>query len=253
MILFLAGTSDSRAVAEMLKSAGIELELSVVSTYGQMLAEAKGLSCRAGALDEAGLVAWIKEHTCTAIVDGTHPYAIVATQTALKAAEQTDIPYLRLERKEEPLPQESWIYRVKTIEEAAKKAFELGTCIFLTTGSKTLGTFKNAQTEKSRLIARILPEPDGISQARELGFLPRDIIGMEGPFTKEMNEALFKNSLADVVVLKNSGKAGGTSEKLAACRALGIKAVILERSRLVLPNQYETGEELLEALQKLLK
>ena len=104
MILFLAGTSDSRIVAEMLQSAGVELELSVVSTYGQMLAEAKGLSCRVGALDDAGLVDWIKEHNCTAIVDGTHPYAIAATQTALKAAEQTGIPYLRLERKEESLP-----------------------------------------------------------------------------------------------------------------------------------------------------
>ena len=92
MILFLAGTSDSRAVAEMLQSAGIDLELSVVSAYGQMLAVAKGLPCRAGALDEAGLASWIKEHHCKALVDGTHPYAIAATQTALKAAEQVGIP-----------------------------------------------------------------------------------------------------------------------------------------------------------------
>ena len=151
------------------------------------------------------------------------------------------------------MPDEPWLFRVETMEEAAAKAFELGTCIFLTTGSRTLGIFKKAQTEKSRLIARILPEPDGIGQARELGFMPRDIIGMEGPFSKELNEALFKNSLADVVVLKNSGKAGGTSEKLAACKALGIKAVVVDRPKLALPNQYETGEELLEALQKLLK
>ena len=253
MILFLAGTSDSRIVAEMLQSAGVELELSVVSTYGQMLAEAKGLSCRVGALDDAGLVDWIKEHNCTAIVDGTHPYAIAATQTALKAAEQTGIPYLRLERKEESLPEESWLYRVETMEDAAEKAFALGSCIFLTTGSRTLSVFKKAQTAESRLIARILPEPDGIGQARDLGFLPRDIIGMEGPFTKEMNEAFFINSLADVVVLKNSGKAGGTGEKLAACKALGLKAVVVDRPRLALPNRYETGEELLEALKNLLK
>jgi precorrin-6A/cobalt-precorrin-6A reductase len=40
---------------------------------------------------------------------------------------------------------------------------------------------------------------------------------------------MFREDRADYVVMKNSGQKGGTSEKIAACRQLGIKPVVIER------------------------
>ena len=42
---------------------------------------------------------------------------------------------------------------------------------------------------------------------------------------------MFKEFQADYVVLKNSGKRGGTEEKVEACHRLGITPIIIERKR----------------------
>ena len=249
MILFLAGTSDSRAAATFLKDAGVELTLSTVSSYGRILAEAEGLICRDGILDQSGLVKWLKENRGTMLIDGTHPYATAASLAALGAAKEAGVSYIRLERPERPIPVAPWIHSVMSTEEAAKKAFELGKSVLLTTGSRTLKIFVEAKPEDGRLVARILPEPDGIGDARNLGFLPRDIIAMEGPFSQEMNEALIRHVGAQVVVMKNSGDAGGTFEKLAACETMGIAAVVIDRPQIQFPKVVETKEELLALIQ----
>lgn len=250
MILFLAGTSDSRAVAAKLKEAGVSLVLSTVSPYGRVLAEAEGLECRDGALDVFGLEKWLRENKASLLVDGTHPYAVVASQTAMDAAEAAGISYIRLERPEKEIKTASWIYRVRSTEDAAEKAFELGSTILLTTGSRTLSVFMNRKPEKSRLIARILPEPEGIATARNLGFLPRDVIGMEGPFSEEMNMALIRHVQADVMVMKNSGGAGGTFEKLTACEKEKIFAVVIDRPQLNYPLVFEDGALLLQYIKQ---
>lgn len=250
MILFLAGTSDSRAVAGKLKEAGITLILSTVSPYGRVLAEAEGLECRDGALDTLGLVKWLQENKASLLVDGTHPYAIAASQTAMEAAEAAEVSYVRLERPEKEIQEASWIHRVQSTEEAAEKAFELGTSVLLTTGSRTLSVFMNQKPEDTRVIVRILPEPEGMMEARNLGFLPRDIIGMEGPFSEEMNRALIDHVQADVMVMKNSGDAGGTFEKLSACEKEKISAVVIDRPRLKYPLVFEDGNSLLEYIKK---
>lgn len=250
MILFLAGTSDSRAVAGDLKQAGFSLVLSTVSPYGRVLAEAEGLECRDGALDAPALVKWLGENKADLLIDGTHPYAVAASRIAMEAAEAAGVRYIRLERPEKEIKKASWIHRVGSTEEAAKKAFELGSTILLTTGSRTLSVFVNHKPENARLIARILPEPEGMTEARNLGFLPRDLIGMEGPFSEEMNRALIHHVHADVMVMKNSGDAGGTFEKLAACKKEGIAAVVIDRPRLNYPLIFEDGKSLLEYMEK---
>lgn len=250
MILFLAGTSDSRAVAAKLKEAGYSLVLSTVSPYGRVLAEAEGLECRDGALDAPALVKWLTENKARLLIDGTHPYAVAASKTAMEAAKAAGISYIRLERPEKAIKEASWIHRVQSTEEAAEKAFELGSSVLLTTGSRTLSIFMNRKPEATRLIARILPEPEGMTEARNLGFLPRDLIGMEGPFSEEMNRALIHHVEADVMVMKNSGDAGGTFEKLTACEKEGIFAVVIDRPQLKYPLVFENGTSLLQYIEQ---
>ena len=52
---------------------------------------------------------------------------------------------------------------------------------------------------------------------------------MQGPFSYESNLALLRQTGAAYMVTKESGKAGGFAEKLAAAEAAGVKTVIIGR------------------------
>ena len=67
-----------------------------------------------------------------------------------------------------------------------------------------------------RLYARILPVRPSLDRALDLGYLPAHIICMQGPFTTELNAAMFRQTGARYVVTKNSGRTGGFQEKLEA-------------------------------------
>ena len=56
---------------------------------------------------------------------------------------------------------------------------------------------------------------------------------MQGPFSREFNQAVFAAYRAEVVVTKNSGAIGGTDEKLMAAMELGLKLIVVERPALV--------------------
>ena len=63
----------------------------------------------------------------------------------------------------------------------------------LTTGSKTLADFCgriSRSTENTRLIARMLPRVDNMEKCEELGLPQKNIVAIQGPFTKEFNKAL---------------------------------------------------------------
>jgi len=68
-----------------------------------------------------------------------------------------------------------------------------------------------------------------LARCEFLGFKPNQIIAAQGPFSQEWDEAMFKQLRIDVVVTKESGKVGGTLEKVQACHRLNIPLVILKR------------------------
>ena len=80
--------------------------------------------------------------------------------------------------------------------ESTEKAAELlsGTegNIFLTTGSKELSKFTVIPDYQERLFARVLSIPSVISSCAELGIEGKHLIGMQGPFSTEINEAMLQ-------------------------------------------------------------
>jgi len=56
-----------------------------------------------------------------------------------------------------------------------------------------------------------------------------DIVAMLGPVSEELNYQMFRDFKADYVVMKDSGKEGGTLEKINACKRLGITPVVILR------------------------
>ena len=112
---------------------------------------------------------------------------------------------------------------VENYEEAAKVASEKKGVIMLTTGSKTLDIFTRRLLDlpNTRVIARMLPRIDNMEKCEKLGFAQKDIVAIQGPFTKEFNKAaLYKQYGVTMMITKESGKVGSVDEKLEAAREL---------------------------------
>lgn len=235
MIWVMAGTQDGREAAMMLAEERQETVLvSVVSSYGAALASVPGLEVYTGRLNQAGMVQMIQEKGISLLVDASHPYAAVATETAMLAAKEAGIPYIRYERAETPLPFYDKLYRTQSEAEAAEVAGKLASTlnkkVYLTTGSKTLPIFKKATAlAEMEVWTRVLPTSEVLRECEELGFTPKYVVAVQGPFSYAMNHAMFKDTEADVVVMKNSGLVGGSDTKFEAAMDLGLHIVVIDR------------------------
>ena len=238
MIFTAAGTQDGREIVRCLCAAGYDVAASVVSSYGQqLLAEQRGkggghLLINDTPLDEEGLRFFFKEHGIRAFVDATHPYAVNVSRNAMTACAAEGIPYIRFERDLTDISYEH-VHLVHSYEEAAETA-----------GSRNLERFVRAEPlADSTLIARVLPTADVIALCEGLGLTPAQIIAMQGPFSRELNRAMYEKYKADVIVTKNSGTIGGTDAKFQAAEDLGLPVIVIDRPVLDYPHLAHTFEE----------
>ena len=251
MILVLAGTLDGREIAAGLTEAGYEVLASVVSDYGRVLAEQSGVKAQAAAMTAEELEQFIRSKGIQLIIDATHPYAVNVSQNAAQAAAQANIPCLRYERPVSALPVYEKMILAKDMQEAASRAVQAGKTIFLTTGSHTLPVFRAAaKGVNCRLIARVLPQPDVIFACLAAGFSPADIVAIQGPFSEELNRALFREFQSDVMVTKNSGAVGGTDSKIAAAMALDMTVVVVGRPQSRADTVFGSVADLLDYMKR---
>ncbi|QDR80360.1 precorrin-6A reductase [Sporomusa termitida] len=247
MILVLAGTLDGRELAAKLTAMGYPVVVSVISDYGRNLAEAPGLSVLVGQLALEDMKQLIGARAIKVLVDASHPYAVNGSINAMAACEATGIQYIRYERAEVSVPADySRLYTAGNAGEAAIIAAGLGRVIFLTTGSRTLGLFKNEPLLAScRLIARVLPQPEVIAECIELGFNPGDIVAMQGPFSHCFNVAMFKEYATEVIITKNSGSIGGADTKISAAVELNLPVIVIGRPAVAYKNLCLTRQEVI--------
>lgn len=233
MIWVISGTQDGRELAgELCRVSGEDVVVTVVSNYGKLLAAEAVDEVLVGRFTQADMENLIRVKEIRCVVDASHPYAAIVSETARAAAAACKIDYLRYERPEVELPAYEKLHHVSNEAEAAELAGRLGERIYLTTGSKTLRTFMTAPalTEKE-VWARVLPTVEVLMICEELGLTPKYIVAVQGPFSYEMNLAMFVDTAADVVVMKNSGLVGGTDTKLAAAMAAGLEIIVIDRPK----------------------
>ncbi|SHE36854.1 precorrin-6A/cobalt-precorrin-6A reductase [Thermoanaerobacter uzonensis DSM 18761] len=246
MILVLAGTKDGREIAERLKFKGFEVIASTVTDYGASLFS-EGIKVHKGAMDELSLVNFIYKNNIDIVVDATHPFAKDVSINAINACNKTGIKYIRHER-------ESLYYYnaivVKSFEEAAEECKKYDS-IFLTVGSKNLEKFRGLWEIGKKVTARVLPLSNVIKKCEDLGLKPKDIIAMEGPFTKELNYQMFKERNAEVVVTKDSGIVGGVLEKFEAAKMLGIPVILIKRPDINYPVVVTDVDSLINEVTKI--
>ncbi|WP_139488618.1 precorrin-6A reductase [Brevibacillus dissolubilis] len=250
MILFLAGTSDARELAVLLQNEGYPLIATVVTDSAAKSLQDEQIQVRVGRLPQPEMVAFAKEQGVTTIVDASHPFAEEASKNAMAAAEELGVPYIRYERETRSYIHHPNVQIVPDYQTAALAAKERKGVVMLTTGSKTLGIFAKhlIGDPDIRLVARMLPRKDNMEKCEELGVEQKNIVAMQGPFSKEMNAALYQHYGVTTMITKESGQVGAVDEKLEAAMELGIFTIMIDRPKLTYGALYSDFDGVLQAL-----
>ena len=82
---------------------------------------------------------------------------------------------------------------------------------------------------------RLAPDPLHLQRALDLGIPRSRLCAMQGPFSQQANETLWRDWGIDCVVTKQSGTAGGYPAKAAAAAALGIPLIVVDRPQVDYP------------------
>lgn len=238
-VAVFAGTTEGRLLCERLAAAGVAARAFAATDYGGGLLDGlPGIVVHAGRLDATGMereLAGVR-----VVVDATHPYAVEAGRNVRAAAERAGARYVRLARSGSALPEDAVV--VGSVAEAAGFLAGVEGNALVCTGSKELSAYCAVPDFSERLYVRTLPGLEALRAVLDLGFPPAHVICMQGPHSREMNVATLRFARASWLVTKDSGRAGGMEEKLAAAREAGATAVVVAR-----PVESEEGVGLDEA------
>lgn len=244
VIWLIGGTSEGRALIKALANFDVQLFVSVATDYGAGLIEPQdNLTVLAERMDLAKMRQFLQAHNPACVIDATHPYATIVTATVQEACALENAKYLRLLR---PVGEAEDAICVHDFSEAVELLNHVEGNIFLTTGSKNLKDFTAVENYKERIALRVLPMESSLESALKLGYRPANIVCMQGPFSKEMNDATLKKFGSKFMVTKDSGEAGGFAEKIAAAKEAGAKIIVVGRQA---EEQGEGYEEILKYLQ----
>lgn len=250
MILVLAGTSDARELAVRIKETGYELLSTVVTDSAAKSMEEAGLPVQVGRLTAQDLVSLIAEKGIRCVVDATHPFAEEASKNAMAASQEAGVPYIRYERESLSAPGSEKLIVVEDYVQAAELAAKKKGVIMLTTGSKTLKIFTDRLLglPDTTLVARMLPRLDNMQKCEELGLEQKNIVAMQGPFSKELNKALYDHYKVTLMITKESGKVGAFDEKVEAALEMGIETIVIGRPKIEYGEKFSDYESVLNQL-----
>ncbi len=247
MILILGGTKESHDICDYLLSHNIDFILSVATDYALQTFEAYKENIIMGKMDKTNLIDFCKNNNINLIIDITHPYAYMVSQNAIDASYELGIDYYRYERHQNDNDTIEGIYYVKTHEEAIELAIKLSNSIFLTVGSNNAHIYA-PYINQAELYIRVLPKSDIIKKCEELGFKNKNIIAMQGPFSKDINKAMLEMTRSKVMITKDSGDSGGFMEKLESCIELNVKMIIVQRPSVNYPVVFDDIDDLIKEI-----
>ncbi len=249
MILLVGGTSEAIEIAGALDQAAKSYIMTVATEYGYQEATGKAAGkVLKGPFNGPAFSRLLADYSITVVVDAAHPFAGELRSELSAAAEAAGVRLVRLERPlntyetdqdvacfDTPAALGAWV---------ARQNFER---ILVTTGIKGLGALAGFLDLK-KVYARMLPAEESLTAALKLGVEPSHIIAMEGPFSRELNEAIFRHLQIDLLITKDSGEAGGFTAKLEAALGCGCRVAVLRRPEPAHGEVYWNTQTLLESL-----
>ena len=258
-IILFAGTSEGHRIADYLRQTAFKALILTATSYGkQLLLDSAGLTdesemntieIRSGRLDQADIETLLRSESVPGalIIDATHPYAAAASENIRSACEVCERKYIRVLRKglsglsdshlinsgpgTETTADEMRSSRLvfPDIPSAAAYLNQTKGNVLVTTGSKELEAYTSITDYRTRLFARVLSLPSVVQKCSELGFEGKHLICMQGPFSRELNEAMIRHCQASYLVTKDTGVEGGFPEKEAAAAVCNCTLIIISR------------------------
>ena len=219
----LGGTTEASAMAQALYAGGFD---AVFSYAGRTRAPiAQPLPTRIGGFGGvAGLVAFIRAHAISHVIDATHPFAAQISHNAVAACAATGTPLIGLQRPAwVAAPQDRWI-PVADTRAAVAALPDVPARVLLAIGKQTLDIF--AAKPQHHYLLRLVDPPDSPPPLPDCS-----VVIDRGPFTELGDSALLRRHSISHIVAKNAGGAGAAA-KLAAARALGLPVILIGRPAL---------------------
>lgn len=228
-LMIFGGTSEGRKLVEYFSAFPVEIHVFVATEYGEEVLEPyKNCEIYQGRLTSTEMEGKITQEGYDFVIDATHPYAFVVTETVKSVCEKLGKPYFRVLRQ---TFQAQGVHYVNSTEEAISFLNDTYGNIFLSTGSKELEKFTNLKNFTQRVFVRVLPSVEVMEQCKRYGLTGKHMICMQGPFSEEMNIAQFLHTNATYLVTKESGKAGGFLEKINAAQKAGLQTIVIGRKK----------------------
>lgn len=241
-LLLFGGTTEARQILHRLAHWPLSVTLRVATEYEQdslgVLPENSRLM--RGRMDREQILAHIRDQGYFALVDAAHPYASQLHDNVRAAAEQAGIPCLRLVREQAA----EGFFTLADSQAAVDFLQTTQGPILLTTGSKDLALYTQLEDYAQRVYPRVLPMAQSIQQCHQLGYRPSQVIAMQGPFSRRLNQALLEEFSIAWLVTKDSGPQGGFWEKIQAAQATGAQVLVIGRP-------WEEGLSLEEVLEQI--
>ena len=144
------------------------------------------------------------------------------------ACEREQVDYVRLIRGSSAESVDQAVL-VGSVDEAVEYLKKTEGNILATTGSKELFKYTQIPGFEKRVFARVLSTGEVATACEKLGFVGKNLICMQGPFSEELNIAMLHQFDCKYLVTKETGKAGGFEEKLHAAKAAGATLVLVGR------------------------
>lgn len=226
-IILFGGTTEGRELAEYLSANQIPSLVCVATEYG-----GKILNChppvqvQSNRLSSQDIDVLLHSKHPKHVIDATHPYATQISENLKKACQAEHLRYIRVLRDS--------IHRDDVLSFADMEGLttwldQTEGVIFAAIGAKEARALARVKNFSHRVVLRMLPSKEGIEACLEMGYPMKQLICMQGPFTEELNTAMFREVNAKILVTKESGKYGGFSEKLSAAGACGMTTAIIQR------------------------
>ena len=226
-VVVFGGTTEGRRLCEFCAEHAVPILYCVATEDGaRVVSHLPNISVHIGRLGAGEMAELLSQNAPAHVYDATHPYAEETSRNIEAACHQTGMPLLRVVR-ENADPQgciafDSMDNLLTWLES------EPGN-IFVTTGSSHARAFACLRDFQNRVWLRILPSIESLKTCLELGYRPDRLICMQGPFSEDLNYAMFKAVNANILVTKNSGSTGGFSEKVRAARSLEMRTAVLSK------------------------
>ena len=227
--IVIAGTTESRRVIEKELEEGHTVLASVATDLGAEMLEEYGIDIHVGRLDYEGFLNFLKQYPCKKIIDASHPFAKIVTDTVKKAASALGITYERLKRPEIHYDYDQ-IHLVADTDEAIQALNTLEGPVLLTSGANTAGAYyQGVKDAAERVYVRVLNTEGSHQACRKAGYDDSHVIYEMPPYNLFDNLRAIRETKAQVMVSKDSGKTGGVDIKVEACKKAGIPMILIGR------------------------